>query len=257
MENKENKAVFNNLEIILQTIGLHRNPDLLVWDYKNIINTKTSNNKKLDEYFLLLMSVGYFYKKIMRYEIYFSEFYPETKNIKNTEALEYHIHSYLEDMDILRNKITSFLGVLKKDLKRVALNKQEIDVALTKFIENVEKTFTEVKNNRHPHHHKGYKFLNSDLVDSEMLTMMLAENFPLKDRVNIPEVQKKAKEHFEKAKNDYIGLAKKNNEQIMGLINVIFEKNESFIYKVLNIKSLKEIMGMMKSQTTADLASNT
>lgn len=232
----------NSLDKMLCDIAIHLNPEYIKWDYHDKIDTKTLNKSKLNEYFLLLSTIDYFYKKVLKYEIYFSEFYPISDKIKNIEALEYHIHSYLECIDILRNKIRAFLGVLKNDLKKIAENKQEIDEALKKFISNVEKTFNEVTQHRNPHHHKGPRFLNSDLVDAEMCAVMLKDDFPLKHLVNIPIVEKKETEHFEKAKNDYVALSKKNNEQITGLINTVFDKNGDFIHEVLNIKSLKELM---------------
>ena len=147
-------------------------------------------------------------------------------------------------MDILRNKLRVFLGVLKNDLKKIAVNKKEIDEVMKKFIENVEKTFNEVKKHRHPHHHRGFRFLNNDLVDSNMCSTLLAKDFPLKDKVNIPVVKKREEESFCKAKADYIKLAKNNNKQIMGLINTIFDKNRDFIHTVLNIRAIESIIDL-------------
>jgi len=241
MKNEE-KIEQNELDKIISAILVHRNPNMLVWDYKDKINTDNHNNKKLDEYNILLSSVNYFFKKILKYEIYFADFYPNTKVITKAEALEYHIYAYLQYMVILKNKLTTFFGVLKNDLKKIASNKQEIDLALKFIIGKIEETFNDVKKHRNPHHHKGYRFLNGDLVDSDMWNTMLKDDFPLKDRVNVKFVKQKEIESFEKAKSDYIELSRKNNEQITDLINTVVERNKDFIYKVLNIKSIKEAM---------------
>lgn len=236
------EIVQNNLEKLLCDVVVHLSPELLKWEFKDKIDTKGIDKSKLNEYHQLLSNIDHFFKRIIKYELYFAEFYPETDKISKTEALEYHIYSYLEDMDILRNKITAFLGVLKNDLKKITINKKEIDGALTGFIEKVEGTFDSVKKHRHPHHHKGFRFLNSDIIDAQMCAIMLKDDFPLKERVNTEVVKKRENERFDKAKNDYIALSRKNNEQITGLINTIFERNREFVYTVLKIKPFQKVM---------------
>lgn len=228
----------NNLEMMLKDILVHMDPEMLLPSYKDQVNNTGVDKKKLEKYFHLLTNINYFFKKVLRYEIYFNYFYPESDKIEKAEALEYHIYSYMESLDILRNKIVAFLGTLKNDLREMASHKNEIDQELRQFIAQVEKTFNGVKEHRHPHHHAGYRFVNGDIVDATMFMTMLKDDFPLKDKLNVSEIEKRREKSLEKAKQDYVNLSIKNNEQITGLINTVFEKNKDFIYTVLNIKHL-------------------
>lgn len=232
----------NELEKIRAAMLAYLKPEILIWEYKDKINIKNVDKKKMNQYDKLLSDVDYFFKIVTKYDIYFSDFYPTSDKISETEALEYHVYAYLENLTILKNKLSVFLVILKNDLKRITSNKQEIDGALKAFIEKVENTFNDVKKHRNPHHHQGFRFLNSDIVDVSAFDMMLQDDFPLKDRLKVENVKKRKKESFEKAKKEYIELANKNTEQITGLINTVFKKNSEYICKVLKIKSLEEIM---------------
>jgi len=239
---KQKFSEFNELEKLRASISIHRNPDILIWDYTDKIDVKKLDSIVLDEFNIKLNDISYFLDKIFKYQLYFYSFYPETKEISNSEALTYHIHSYLQDITILRNKLNSFLGFLKNKFLKISLDKKTDKGIFDQNIERVEKTFKDVVDNRNDHHHNGFRFLNSDIVDSEMCTLLLAKNFPLKNTVNVDIVSKKEIEYFEKAKNDYIQLAKENNKNIIGLINEIFSNNKNYIYKILNIRPIDEIM---------------
>ncbi len=119
--------------------------------------------------------MNFVYKKLVKYKLYFAEFYPETEKITKTEALEHHIHAYLEDLDILKNKVKHFLGALKNDLKKIAINKNEIDRALKHLVGQVENIFNNVSRyrHRHSHHHRGMKFTDGNIVDSELAHIIL------------------------------------------------------------------------------------
>lgn len=231
----------NNFDQILGDIVVYLRPELLKWEYKDKINTENVNKKKLVEYWRLLTHVNQFYKKIKKYELYFSEFYPETDKITKFEALEHHIHAYLEDLTILKNKIIVFLHVLKKDLKKIAINKKEIDEALAQFTGKVQEVFKNVAANRDPHHHHGMKFIDGELVDAEMAHTMLQRNSPLRDQLKpeaLEEFKKQKTESFKKAKANWVGRAQNNDSQISGFIDEVFKRNKEFIYKILKIKSI-------------------
>ncbi len=219
----------------------HLEPGLFREEYGNKVNQEEINSKKLKEYNVLLMTISQACKKVLKYELYFSEFYPSCYRITNSEALEHHIHAYLEDVVILKNKLTVFLGVLKNDLKKIAVNKKEIDKALTFFIRQTEGCFKGISTARDPHHHKGVKFIDSDIIDSEFSHTILTLDEPMKATFNsefLEKLKKREVGSFLKAKTRWIETARKNNEQISGLINEIFERNNNFIYNFLGIKKI-------------------
>ncbi|MEK7516829.1 MAG: hypothetical protein AAB562_04505 [Patescibacteria group bacterium] len=228
----------NSLIEVLGDVSAHLHPEMLNEPYKSEIDVQNCNKKKLNEYQERLLNIKVVYDKILKYELYFAKFYPQTDKITNSEALEHHIHAYLEDLDRLRNKLTTFLGLLRSDLRKIAFNKIEIAQALKQFIEKIEKVFNQVKKYRHPHHHNGFDFSDSDLVTAEAMQLMLQDNFSLKDRLNIELVRKRGLESFEVAKNNWIARSKTNNEQLCSLMDMVFKSNKNLIYKVLKINSI-------------------
>src|SRR3989339_937363 len=75
--------------------------------------------KNIKKYLLLSQSIMWCLKKILRYELYFNKFYPKTKQIPKIEALEHHVHAYLEDLTTLKNKLSHYIGTLKNDLNHI------------------------------------------------------------------------------------------------------------------------------------------
>lgn len=235
----------STLKKLLATIVFHLEPEYLGDEFAKKIDTSAVDKKKLEEYWLLLLSVDQFYKKIQRYEVYFSEFYPITGNIQDYEALDHHISAYLEDLATLQNKVKVFLGVLKNDLKKIASNSKEIEQALSSFIGRINPVFAEVREHRNPLRHRGTKFIDKDLIDVEAFGMLTKEEEPLGKSFK-PEFISKLKERktasFEKAKEKWINLARKNAEQIAGLLEEIFDRNEDFIYQLLKMKSMEDVI---------------
>lgn len=232
----------STLEKILAETAFYTNPDLLMEKAKEGIDFDSIDKKLLQRYKDLLTNIKWAHEKVLRYPLYFREFYPASGEIPDHEALEHHIHSYIEDMNILRNKICHFLGSLKNDLKKVAANKDEIDSAL-KFLDGqVRDVFQNVSDTRNPHNHAGNRFKDADLVDVELAQMSLDDDFPLKSQFKsefLEELKKTEVESFEKAKVKWIERAEKNNEQTSGLVEDVMDRNIDFIYKLLNIKPLE------------------
>ena len=243
MDKQSIKGKFNK---IIANVGYYYHPEYLREEYRSKLDTKDIDIKKIEGYFQLLSTINFFLNKIKGYDLYFSNFYPDGDSIKKTEALEHHIYAYLEYLDIFRNKVSWFLGTLKNDLKKIALNKGEIDFALKTFIDNMEKVFTQLKQNRHPHHHKGMKFLDPDLVNAQALQTILESRGKFLDTLTpdfLDQIEKKLETSFKKAQSNWIDLAKRNSEQMSGFIDEVFSRNEEFIYKVLDIKPTEDIFG--------------
>lgn len=228
----------NFIDKILTDIVVYLTPTMLKPGYELVHKGKHSKEKKWDEYFTAISHIKYFLDKVLKYDIYFEEFYPDSKNIKPHEALEYHIYSYFEDIDILRNKLSSFLGLLKNDLKTNALNKKEINDALVQFIEKIDNSFRQLKDKRHPHHHSGPRFLDSNVTKSESLNIILQYSEKFGYLIDDEEIKNKARETFNEAKKSWVDLAKKNQNQLRGIVNAVFEKNYSYILLVLDIVSV-------------------
>lgn len=232
MEKKEIEKISGDL------VG-YLHPEYFIEEFKNrIVAGKKFNKEITEKYYKIIISINWFLKKVSRYEVYFLEFYPQSENIKKHEALEHNIHAYLEDVETLKNKLTHYVGCLKNDLKQVAINKKEISDALDWLKGQVIKTFEGVSVLRGEHRHKGYRFVDSNIIDIEMAETMLSETSPFKGQLTqyaLEHFEKQKVESFEKAKAFWVDTAKKNLSQVEGVTNETLEKTKNFLYKLLDI----------------------
>lgn len=238
----ESSVELTKLDFLVMDLFLYLNPDVL--KDKIEINPKI-NKKKIEEYSTLLDNIRSTYNIIQKYESYFTEFYPDSEKITKQEALEHHIHAYLEDMTIFKNKIEAFLGVLKNDLKKFAINKNEITKALNFLINKVDKGFNGISRIRTPHHHKGYRFIDKDLSDSQstnIILQIIQNNLSLlKLKPSfLLELERKEIDSFKKAKSAWISQAKSSNKDTKIIIEEIFERISDFVYQFLEVKPISE-----------------
>ncbi len=78
--NEKSNIKTNNFDKIVFDIAIYLDPVLLKDEYKknftDNFNTADSDRNELNKYLQICMIINRFYKKILRYELYFSEFYP-------------------------------------------------------------------------------------------------------------------------------------------------------------------------------------
>lgn len=244
-------SVFNMVSIapinrLLLDMSVYINPQYLNKSSSVKIDTGKIDISMLNKYYSLISSINWIFNKILKYELYFKEFYPSSPNIPNYEALEHNVHSYIQDLVTLKEKLRVFLDVLKNDIKKVATNKDEIVNKINDLIKKLNKIFSGVTIHRNPHCHQWWKFLDEDIVDSEWLSAMLkfSESFSLPfNSDTILQIKKRTQESFEKAREKRINQAQKNSEWMTKLIDGLFSDLEKSIYKLLWMKqSLKEFI---------------
>ena len=244
-------SVFNMVSItpinrLFLDITVYLNPNLLRKDLTGKIGISKANVSMLNRYYTLVSAMNWSYNKVLKYEIYFQEFYPNSENIPEYEVLEHHIHAYLQDLTILKNKLEVFLNSLRNDIKKVAKNKEEIVYHFNGLIKQLNQIFEEVLKHRNPHHHTWQRFLDSDIVDAEWLSTMLKYKDLSPDSFSpelLGEIAKRSKDSFETAKSKRITLAQKNNECITHFIEDLFLWLEVDTYKLLWIEqSMKEFI---------------
>lgn len=236
---------FGELDKVLANLTVYSEPDLFVPEHTaKFKKGKQFQIKKIKRYNELLLSISWFVKKVARYEIYFEKFYTTDPAIPQFEAVEHHIHSCLEDVATVKNKIEEYLNALKNDLNQIAINKKEVKAALTWLNGQVYKAFEKMLDLRNPHRHKGYKFVDGNITDAEMAYRMLAESSPLRSRLSehgIHAFEQKLKEAPEKAKKQWVENARKNRIQVEGIANEVIEKTQDFLYQYLDIQPEYEI----------------
>ena len=155
------------IDEIMADIGVYQNPDILLEEYQVHLATQNPNVKNLEVYYALLSNVRYAWHKTLRYESYFENFYPINEKVEEIEALNHHIHSYLEDMDIFKEKLDVLFGKMKNDVKSVATNKTEVVEFYKAAVDKNFEVFNGISEHRNPHHHGGMRFIDADLLKAE------------------------------------------------------------------------------------------
>lgn len=240
----------NVVDEILGELAVYQNPDLIKEQYRKLLDTSKANKVDLEKYTDLLTNVRYAWQKTLRYEIYFKDFYPTSDRIDEVEALNHHIHAYLEDMTIFKNKIEVLLGKMKNDVRKVAQNNKKTDEFFAAGIQKTNEVFEGILKHRGDHHHRGRRFLDKDLLKAENAqnNLKLLENPFFNDLLNPalrPEFIAKQEmvkgDSFEIARKRWVEMARKNNEQGTGYLNAILESLRPTLYQFLNIKRTKDI----------------
>lgn len=219
--------------------------NLIIYIYPEYLNTSIYdqlrkgsrfNKKIVEKYWHILTAINWFTKKIGRYEVFFKYFYPKSNKITEYDALEHHIHAYLEDIETLKNKLIRFINELKNDIKRMALNRQEVDHAFKIVANNITEVF-ETSKIRGDHRHGEYKFVDPYSTDNEMAYIILSYKNLLTEK-GLLEAEKRKKESFAKGKQWWSQNAQDNYRQLDQLVNEVAKRNKEYLYKLLDIKPI-------------------
>ena len=229
----------NSLEKILADLTLHIYPEHVKPEFRPKIQMDKTKKARLEEYYTMLTGIRQVHQKILRYETYFESFYSKDSGISDHEALKHHIHAYLQDLSRLKEKVEYFLGQLKNDVKKIAINKDEIGNALATFRSNASKVFDLVSDRRNRHHHSGMDFADGDILDVEIAETFLDDKTKLKSLITpeaIKRFEKTKVEAFQKAKDKWKKTASSNNVQINGFVDEVFKTCKNLIHTYLKIK---------------------
>ncbi len=207
-------------------------PGILKNEYSEL-GKSTVDQKIIDEYFNLFSRINTAYEKILKYPIYFREFYPPTESItiNKHEALEHHIHAFLQDLYILREKLITFLNQLKKDIRKVAINEAEVTAYINSCIGMVDRSFVNASGARNRHTHGKTTFLDWNVTKGMSLTTIQNTGFPddWNKKVAYELFEKKKEESFNTAQTEWIDKAIKINKSVTALVESVFKGNKVLI----------------------------
>ena len=175
------------------------------------------------------------FDRLQKYPIYFEYFYTSEKDlISDAEAIEYHLHSFIQDIYILQERLIRIIGHLRKDLKTFGLDHDEdLKKILNHLDEQVRLVLGSVatgSRKRHVH--------DATVRDSDLSEAKLSDTLKKVDPTLAALVEQKSIELTSKAKNHYIQEAKRNAQHMehlqdfisprLGLIIAhFFEQDES------------------------------
>lgn len=239
------------LDEIMTDFYFHQDPKLLKIEYSRFIDASKAKQAEIKKYIRLFSNLRYAWQKTLKYTNYFEYFYPQTGQIDKIEALNHHIHAYLEDMETFKNKIEVLFGEMKNDIKKVASNKKDIDEFFKAGIKKTREVFAQISTHRGEHRHRGMRFFDPDLLKAENAHRFLEIiaspqadamlNQEYKPQL-IEKFNKEREESFEIAKRRWIEMVKRNDEQTTGYLDTILKGTRSPLYQFLNIKPVQEII---------------
>lgn len=214
--------------------------DLLIYEYPNLAKDKeltlsNPDKDKLERYQQFITGISQIYLKIGKYPLYFKKLYPANSEISKAEVLKYHIHSYLQDLTILKNRLTGYLGGLKSDLKKVVENKEEVEDALKWLKQETQNVFNEVAKYRNSHQHGKLEFTDQELIKLLGLSTIKNEFSELK---LTPEYKEKLDKNFIELRQKRVKQSKTNFSEITGLVDDILGRTEKWLYIYLDIRSV-------------------
>jgi len=246
-----NKSSQNSIEKLMAILSVHLEPEVLGIEIKDTIAKIPFNKARLKIYLDTVRDIRYAWKKVGRYQIYFKDFYPKSEGITEIEALTHHVHAYLEDLNTFENKLIVLLGILKNDANEHVINSKEFKQSMSELTDKIRQGFKKLDDQRGQHRHKGMRYVHNDLLKAENAYMMI-------EQLNIPpfcdfyssEIKEKLKEKlsrdrilsFEKAKNDWIELARINQEHLDENTDKLFEGLATSIYQILCIDSTAKFL---------------
>jgi hypothetical protein len=156
------------------------------------------------------------FERISRYPVYFEKFYPDNTLISEAEVIEYHLHSYIQEIYCLHEKIIRLLNIIRKNAELFNIaNVEDVEKIFTHLKEQVEKGLVDALEIRGKHVHvKSIRDL--DITKAKMFKV-------LNDNKLIDENQfnKKYPPLIDASKQKYIEQAKKNSSELLKLMNFI------------------------------------
>lgn len=182
-------------------------------------------------YFEKILELDSVLRKIEKYPIYFSAFYPPPQIIPQSEAVEYHWHSYIQDIYILKERIIGIISSLEKDLPRYDLaNPKDAILLLNHLKKNVMKGLENTLEFRGEHTHKKTA-RNFDITRANALHLIKESAGGFNLAVN--KLDEKIQEFTEKSKVEHIEMARKNNQE-MGKLRDFFAPRFGHLFASLN-----------------------
>ncbi|GEM_PF-1889313 len=188
-----------------------------------LLDQKKPSNKseELAHYYLeKLTEVFAVFDRLIKYEKYFKEFLPpEGSGISESEAIEYHLRSYIGDFYILQERIRKITNKLIEDLPNYNFDNQDvIEKAIRHLSKQIHTKFEKITSGLRREHVHERSITELDLVTGKFLNMLVTGEMPVSAGVNLngervktrrDEVVKSMKEkHIKQATENSVSLRK-------------------------------------------------
>jgi len=187
-----------------------------------IDKAKPSNKTEVLAHFYLgkLTEVFAVFDRLIRYEKYFAKFYPSADTgISESEAIEYHLRSYIEDFYILQERIKKITESLVKDIPNYNIaNDNDVENAIKHLSDQVHGKFKKITSGLRREHVHERSITELDLVTGRFLGSLITGEMPLpqdikldKDAVNKRHIEvttASKQKHIKQAQENSVSLRK-------------------------------------------------
>lgn len=183
----------------------------------------TQQEKSLLQIFNRVNDVFTVLERLDRYGIYFESFYPDPSLISEAEAIEYHLHNYIQDTYSLKEKISKLIGCIKNDLPHFEIaNPEDVKALLDHLKAQIESGLKKTITLRHKHVH-----------DLSVRDLEISQAKALKQVINSPQVdaqkaEKRYGELVKSARNKFVAQAD-NNKVEFRKMKIFFVSRLGFV----------------------------
>ena len=140
---------------------------------------------------------------------------PSSEGINYSNYLNYHIHNYLQEMFILKDRLDRYLKLITEQYRaednQILL--EDIKINLLKFVKSVFQTFTTFETGVRSKHVHYERFLDEEMKRLSS-TIFLAQ---FQDKFKIESVKA-----YEDTKNKWHDLIQNNNAELLKLFDIYF-----------------------------------
>lgn len=236
----------DNLSQLLSLLYICKKPEILLEAFRPEYDQTTINDVLLEKYRELLSNIGYAKDKVTRYPVFFKLFYPDASSgISFDEAFNHHVHAYLQDMDTLKNKLKTYVNHLRNDVSATASNSDEVSEYYSELNQKVSSSFGGTTKHRNPHVHHGSRFMDGAALRAENARKgreMFRVIFPNVDagraKTFLQEQEVEEQVASEEAKNHWVAMSQRNNEQMAGLVDTVVAASAGHLFQVLGMEEM-------------------
>ena len=206
--------------------------------------TKPSNKyEELAHYYLeKLTEVFAVFDRLIKYEKYFKEFFPpEGSGISESEAIEYHLRSYIGDFYILQERIRKITNKLIEDLPNYNFDNQDVvEKAIRHLSKQIHTKFEKITSGLRREHVHERSITELDLVTGKFLNMLVTGEMHLPTGVKLDGDRVKARrdELVKTMKEKHVKQAIENSHNLRKM-KEWFAARFIFIFSNLNDHNIK------------------
>lgn len=212
-----------------------------------LLDQKKPSNKSEElahDYLGKLTEVFAVFDRLIKYDKYFKEFFPsEESGISESEAIEYHLRSYIQDFYVLQERIRKITNKLIEDLPNYNFGNQDVvEKAIRHLSKQIHTKFKKITSGLRREHVHERSITELDLVTGKFLNMLVTGEMPLPAGVNLDgeRVKTRRDEVVKSMKEKHIKQATENSVSLRKM-KEWFATRFIFIFSNLNGHSIESL----------------